>query len=283
VAGSAAPALAADPLDGTWQTPLGAVRLELSDDGVYVGKLVDATRTCPFAKGTEVMHGRVVDGIFTGELKVCYPARCKLQDHWLLTMALIDDGGQKLSGAAAPANLSCPNNVFKGLPFVLERESLAAPASHLAPATEAPGPRKMKPEAQKLFREGVEYSGSGRYEAARTKLLLADQKDPHHPEILNLIGITYYARNDFRLAERYYRLALAADPSSIESRYNLACVLARQDKVRDSLRELREAVDDGFASVTAMDADHDLDAVRADPAYKEIRALAERNASRTGR
>jgi tetratricopeptide (TPR) repeat protein len=221
------------------------------------------------------------EGLFTGEIRVCFPVRCKSRDEWMLTMAAPAADGERLSGAVA--SLDCADAVFKGRPFVLTRHHRAQPVALLAPPSEGNSrPRKMSAEAQRLFREGMEHSSLGRYDAARGKFEAAGRLEPRNADVLTQIGITYYARGNHSEAERHYRRAVAADPSHTVAYYNLACVLAKQDKVRDALRELRRAVDSGFSSVTTMDDDRDLDPLRRDAAFREIRSLAERNAAKAG-
>jgi tetratricopeptide (TPR) repeat protein len=276
-------AFAGDSLDGVWDTPLGVVRVEKVGDE-YVGTLEDSNPGCGFAKGSAVMRGRLAHELFTAEFKVCYPARCKRDDAWLLGLAIPFDNGDRLAGTIAPADPGCPNSIFKAQPFLLSRQGAGRSAAALAPPSQdASRSRKLKPEAQKLFREGIEYSGVGRYEAARTKLLAADKIDPRNPDVLAQIGVTYYARGDLANAERFYRRALQADPDSTLAHYNLACVLVQQGRHKEALRELRAAVDSGFNAVSEIDADPDLKPLHDDPAFKEIRALAEKNVARAGR
>ncbi|MFN7132516.1 MAG: hypothetical protein ACK4N5_10575, partial [Myxococcales bacterium] len=94
-------AAAAARVEGVWDTPLGTIRVDESDEGVR-GRLVDVSETCPaFDAGTEVLRGQLLDDVFTGELRVCLPAGsgCGTGEAWLLTLASFPAHGQSATGA----------------------------------------------------------------------------------------------------------------------------------------------------------------------------------------
>ncbi len=282
VASVVAPARAEEPLEGSWECPLGVIRFEQEGDR-YTGRLVDPTRVCSFAKGSELVRGRLVDGLFTGEFRVCYPAGCPQREGWALMMAAPSADGEKLAGSLAPVDEGCPDLVFNGRPFVLARQTVLPLAAEIAPKSDGQRHRKMRPEVFRLFREGLEHSSAGRYDAARAKFESAGRLDARNPEILNQIAITHFGRGNYGQAEKHYRRALDADPEFTSAHYNLACVLAKQGRSKEALRALRRAIETGFADPGTMDSDSDLEGLRATAAYQEIRALAVRNKDRAGR
>jgi hypothetical protein len=270
-------------IEGLWDSPFGRLRIERGDGGL-VGRLAGPGKVCGFARGAEVLRGHFADGLFTGEARVCYAARCR-HDDWRFTMAALVNGGERLVGAGAPAEGSCLDAVFSNRPFQLTRARAdATPIAEVLPPRrdESSVRRSMKPEVQKLYLEGNRLSSAGRYEAARQKFTAAHRLDATNPEILTQIGITWYARSDFPRAAEYYRRALAADPGFTKAHYNLACVLAQSGNQKEALRALRAAVDSGFASVSALDEDSDLKPLRGDPAFEEIRRATARNEARLG-
>ncbi|MGI5862431.1 MAG: tetratricopeptide repeat protein [Myxococcales bacterium] len=278
-----APAWAQESLEGSWETPLGVIRLEQEGDR-YAGKLVDPNRNCGFAKGSEVVRGRMVDGLFTGEFRVCYPAGCPRREDWALMMAALSADGDKLAGSLAPAGEECRDLVFNGRPFGLARQTAVPLAAEIVRKSEGQQrQRKMTPEAHRLYLEGGKHSRAGLFEAARFKFEAAARIDPHNPEILNKIGISYYALGNYKQAEKHYRRALAIDSDFTDAHYNLACVLAKQGKLKEALRSLRKAVDFGFGAVSDLDTDEDLKMLRDEPAYQQIRALAQRNHDKASR
>jgi len=264
-------------LEGVWESPFGRVRFE-RDGSQFVGRLVENGKACGLGKGADVVKGEFDGDVFTGETKLCFPVRCRQRDQWVLTMAALVDGGQRLVAAVAPINATCADIVTKGRPFFLSREGSSS-LSLLSPSESSRPKRVMTPEANRLYREGLELAQRGQYETARQRFIKADKIDPNNPDILNQIGITWYARADYERAETYYRQAIATDVSSTVAQYNLACVLAKTHRKPEALEALRDAVQSGYGAVSEMDTDPDLASIRSEAAYQEIRELARRNSS----
>jgi hypothetical protein len=262
-------------LEGTWDTPLGRVHIEQTPAG-YLGKLQENAPVCGFGKGAEVLRGRLTDELFTGELRVCYLPACDAPEAWLLAMAAPVEGGARLVGALVHGGAACPNFVTQGRPFAFARR-----ADAIAPSPAGPrGVPAISPIALPLFREARALATAGKFEAARRTLERAERLDPANPELLKDIGITYYARGDLVAAEKYYLWALKVDPEFVVAHYNLACARALRGNSREALGSLRRAVELGYNAVNELNADHDLDSVRGDPAYQEILRLARANAAR---
>ncbi len=271
--GLAGSARGAEALEGIWDTPLGRVRIEPTQGG-YLGRLLENAPVCRFQRGDEVLRGKLVDDLFAGELRVCYPEACGAPRGWQLAMAARVEGGGRLVGAAAPSAPDCPNLVTAGKPFAFVRNAEAGTAGPERHGAEADGTKALISEAKALIAEG-------HWEAARRKLERAERLDGGDPEIPNLIGMTYYGRNDFQEAERYYRSALRRDPAYGDAHYNLGCVLARRGRPLLALAALRRAVEVGFAAAETMKDDRDLASIRAEPGYQEILRLARANAARS--
>lgn len=270
--GSADPARAAQPLEGTWDTPLGRVRIDQAQGG-YLGRLLENAPVCRFLRGDEVLRGRLVDDVFSGELRVCYPKACGLPEAWPLAMAAPVDGGARLVGAAAAGSPDCPNLVTKGQPFSFLRRAESGAAGPGRRGAEAPGAKSLIDEAKKLIAQG-------QWEAARRRLERAERLEQGNPEILHLIGVTFYGRDDLEQAEKYYLWALKRDPTFGDAHYNLGCVLARRGRAHLALASLRRAVEAGFAAAKTLEDDPDLASVRAEAGYQEILRLARANAAR---
>jgi hypothetical protein len=54
------------------------------------------------------------------------------------------------------------------------------------------------------------------------------------------------------------------------AQYNLACRLARAQRPREALEQLRRALELGYDDFDFLDADGDLDGLRDDPAYARL-------------
>lgn len=280
----AATAYAAESLEGVWTTPLGKVRIEQTREG-YVGRLVEPSAACNiFSPGADVIRGVFQDEIFTGELRSCFHPKCPNRDRWLFAMAARLNKGDDLTGAIASGG-NCLNMAFREASFVLKRQRDRPPpgATPIADMLKErrPKARKMRPEVDALVREGLQLAQAGRFEAAQKKYLKAHEADPTNADILTQIGVTHFARSDFREAEAYYQKAIAAEPSYVEAHYNLACVLARGNRSREALRSLGKAVELGFGDLRTFDTDGDLASLRGEAEFAKMRKVVEkREASR---
>lgn len=88
-------------------------------------------------------------------------------------------------------------------------------------------------------------------------------------EAARLIAAREYAK-----AEELLLAAVAESPRAAVHRYNLACAQALLGKTDDALASLRAAVERGYVDAAHMEADGDLESLRATAAYKEILGAA---------
>lgn len=71
-------------------------------------------------------------------------------------------------------------------------------------------------------------------------------------------------------AERELRECIKLVPHDSSVYYNLACALARQEKLDDAMKALADAVDHGFNAVEGIKADEDLAALRVRPEFTAL-------------
>ena len=97
------------------------------------------------------------------------------------------------------------------------------------------------------------------------------KRDPEYIEALQLLGDDYTKRG--RLPE-----GLAVDehlsrllPEDSMVFYNLACSFSLTDRVDDSITALKKAVQLGYDDSKWMDEDPDLNKIRSDPRFEQIR------------
>lgn len=264
-------------VEGTWDSPFGRVKIEKTGEQV-VGRVAEASRVCGFGKGTEVLRGRFDDDVFSGEVRVCYAQGCH-DEEWAFALAAALGGDRLVGSLGTPAH-GCQNAVVRARSFTFVRARPAAVVEPVAPlpvATKKPTRIVMKPAARPFFEEGFEYSTSGQFERAQKKLRQAEEIDPSNPEILTQLGITYSARRDWSSARVYYQRATRSDPTYLTAHFNLACAFAQENKLREGMRSLKAAVDLGFADLGAFDGDQELDPLRSQPGFDELRRAVEKN------
>src|SRR5437879_4959112 len=104
---AATPARAAT-VSGTWKLPAGSAQLAESPEGI-TGKLVEPAPDCgALAKGAEVLRGTLLEGTFSGEVRVCLEGpECAARESWLSALLMANARGDQLSGTVERGNAAC--------------------------------------------------------------------------------------------------------------------------------------------------------------------------------
>ena len=97
------------------------------------------------------------------------------------------------------------------------------------------------------------------------------KRDPQYVEALQLLGDDYTKRGRFPegLAVDEHLSRLLPEDSMVF--YNLACSFSLTDRVDDSITALKKAVQLGYDDSKWMDEDPDLNKIRSDPRFEQIR------------
>ena len=97
------------------------------------------------------------------------------------------------------------------------------------------------------------------------------KRDPEYIEALQLLGDDYTKRGRFPegLAVDEHLSRLLPEDSIVF--YNLACSFSLTDRVDDSITALKKAVQLGYDDSKWMDEDPDLNKIRSDPRFEQIR------------
>ena len=97
------------------------------------------------------------------------------------------------------------------------------------------------------------------------------KRDPQYVEALQLLGDDYTKRGRFPegLAIDEHLSRLLPEDSMVF--YNLACSFSLTDRVDDSITALKKAVQLGYDDTKWMDEDPDLNKIRSDPRFEQIR------------
>ncbi|HEX9160262.1 MAG TPA: M56 family metallopeptidase [Thermoanaerobaculia bacterium] len=89
------------------------------------------------------------------------------------------------------------------------------------------------------------------------------------------LGMKMLPLRQFDTSIEAFKQALAKGFKPATSMYNIACGYARKGDVASGLQWLQKSVEEGFDSVDHFDDDSDLDNLRSNPRFAEIRRLAE--------
>ncbi len=103
---------------------------------------------------------------------------------------------------------------------------------------------KDSEKAELYLRMGSSQFESGNYPAAMSDLLKAEELDPNNPAVQNNLGLVFFMRQRYDLAEEHIRRALRINNKYSEARNNLARVLIEEGKPQEAVRELRVVLDD---------------------------------------
>ena len=94
------------------------------------------------------------------------------------------------------------------------------------------------------LRMGTSLLENGSYPQALSELLKAEQYDDTNPLIQNNLGLTYFARDRFDLAEKHIRKALELKPDYTDAKNNLGRILIEESKFAEADKILHEALQD---------------------------------------
>ncbi|HSN92993.1 MAG TPA: tetratricopeptide repeat protein [Anaeromyxobacteraceae bacterium] len=249
---------------GDFDSPLGRVRIA-ADGARFRGTLLEPAPGSPFRRGEEVLRATLLDDSLAGEVRVWLAGEgCTAREEW--GNAVLLAAGDRLSGAVHVAAKGCKGPLGKNGGIVLERVVRRKGA-----ASPSPGEAALRRErARAVMREGASHLSVGEFEAARRRFLEAIEIDRTVPEAYNGVGVTYRMRNDLTRALAYYKKALGVDPDFGDAYYNIACVYALRGEKALALRYLQIAAQNGYATAEGIDQDPDLEALRAEPAYRAL-------------
>lgn len=106
---------------------------------------------------------------------------------------------------------------------------------------------------------------------------------PRHKQYLRQF-VTAFQGDNLIEAEIACRAATILFPDDINWAYNLACSLARQNKVDDAFAQLEKAINMGQHDLNQLKTDTDLNSLRMDPRFAKLLSLAQtkQNAPRSG-
>ena len=92
---------------------------------------------------------------------------------------------------------------------------------------------------QQHIRLALSYISSNNRDLARVHLEKAKAFNPRSAQLYNGYALLYQMEQEFELAERYYRKALAADSDYTLAHYNYSAFLFNQGRMQEALEELQ--------------------------------------------
>lgn len=99
-------------------------------------------------------------------------------------------------------------------------------------------------KAELYLRMGTANFENGNYPGALSDLLKAEELDRNNASVQNNLGLTYFMRQRYDLAEKHLRRALSIESKYTEARNNLARVLIEMGRFKDAEKEIKVVLDD---------------------------------------
>ena len=101
-----------------------------------------------------------------------------------------------------------------------------------------------KTKADLYLRMGVAQMESNNYPYALRDLMVAEKLDPKNPVIQNNLGLVYFFRERYDLAEKHLRNAVRLDEAYTEARVNLSRVLLENGRPAEAEKEIKITLND---------------------------------------
>lgn len=96
------------------------------------------------------------------------------------------------------------------------------------------------------YQMGLSYLGESNVTGALVELTEAEKLDPDNPELLNYLGLAYFYKNKFDIAEQKYLRALVLKPGYSEARNNLGVDYLEMKRWDDAIHHLKMVTEDIF-------------------------------------
>lgn len=134
--------------------------------------------------------------------------------------------------------------------------------------TEEPKPALLHNNT--LFNQALALQKDGRLEDAKKAYEDCLERSPHLVSALNNLGVIYIQEKNYSESKRVLETAISANIAYADPYYNLACLYALQNDVKQGLHYLKRAIAaDASIRQRAMD-DQDLESLRGHVEYQAI-------------
>ncbi|MBI3724118.1 tetratricopeptide repeat protein [bacterium] len=196
--------------------------------------------------------------------------------RYRLSPALVRKLGHEMEGYAA-----LPLDKRRSRAFELERlgGADAVPALR-ALLTEEPSDEVRAACAIGLYKQG-DWVGAEWLQVHGQRVSLISSREK--AALILDQGNKYLTARKYAQAEAQYKQVLAIEPQNSVALYNLACTYSLSGRTDEAIDYLKQAIAAGFDDDTHMEQDQDLDPIRDDPRYKQVReALKAKKAKARG-
>jgi tetratricopeptide (TPR) repeat protein len=96
------------------------------------------------------------------------------------------------------------------------------------------------------------------------------ERSPDYVDVLRVQGNNLTLKGRYAEGLQLDRRLIQLRPSDALAHYNLACSYALLKKVDPAIKALRKAIELGYCDFRYLREDHDLDAIRHDPRFRQL-------------
>ncbi|MFC1815000.1 tetratricopeptide repeat protein, partial [Thermodesulfobacteriota bacterium] len=114
------------------------------------------------------------------------------------------------------------------------------------------------------------YQDKGELDKAIDHYKKALSIEPELPDVLNNLAMVYAIRGEYDKARILFKKAIAVEPDQWEAYYYIAGTYARQNRIAESIKWLKEACHKGFNNWDLLRTDNNLKNIKASSYYKEL-------------
>jgi tetratricopeptide (TPR) repeat protein len=88
--------------------------------------------------------------------------------------------------------------------------------------------------------------------------------------------MAYLLSEKYALSITHYKKCLKQQPNNYLVHYNLACAYSLMNDVDNAVKHLALSIENGYKDLSHMEKDEDLDNIRSDQRYKELKDKLQR-------
>jgi len=96
------------------------------------------------------------------------------------------------------------------------------------------------------------------------------ERSPDYVDVLRVQGNNLTLKGRYAEGLQIDRRLIQLRPADALAHYNLACSYALLKKVDPAIKALRKAIELGYCDFRYLREDHDLDAIRHDPRFRQL-------------
>jgi Flp pilus assembly protein TadD len=271
LAGMPGPAAGAPTPRGLYRAdPLGALLLHSEGDrlsGHAAGK-----GACGFEEKRRILEGQFQGNVLVGSVLLCQTGVACAAERSYPLLAFYNPADQSLSAYVRLEPGCQSQGLREGGALLLQPSSEPSPGQAAAPGVGTANPAAAAAE----FEEGQRLLAARDYAGAAQHFQVGLTYDERNWAAYQLLGVAEFFRGRLPAALAAYERSAQLNPQEPTTFFNLACAHSRLKDRTSALRDLRRAVDLGFALPEEMRQDADLNRLLGtDP---EFRGLVKRAA-----